>query len=255
VLRSRDVNGVRTVSKREYYALCVAAFALSLCSAIAIEVALGRLFRVDLFRHQGIYWASAIGFLVARAVDPVLRRLALSLSAKTLEIHRRVGAVAAELGSSDGEAVILTGSSRLDRRFFRNLALLFAVIFITMNIPYPSVASLEDVIFIWLPAVVLFFSLRRLGSWGRADGTGIWLKSEWLGAWTHLAWSDIASCEITTDYDAFGRPIRVMPVLKDALGKVLLAPPLEGIELADQERLAKYVRARLPKTKLDLAEL
>ena len=69
-----------------------------------------------------------------------------------------------------------------------------------------------------------------------------------------VPWSAVATCEIHTCYDAFGRSSHVLFVLKDRDGRDLMIPNLLGTTFEDQERLARFIRAKLPKAKDDLLE-
>jgi hypothetical protein len=64
-----------------------------------------------------------------------------------------------------------------------------------------------------------------------------------------VPWSDVATCEIETYYDTFGSPAIIRPILKDSAGRELMSMDLLQTELQDQQRLVKYIQARLPKTK------
>jgi hypothetical protein len=70
-----------------------------------------------------------------------------------------------------------------------------------------------------------------------------------------LHWSEIASCEIITRFDTFGKPFHIVPVFKDAFGRTLMRLSLCDVPMEFQERLLKHIKARLPKARVDLAEL
>jgi hypothetical protein len=63
-----------------------------------------------------------------------------------------------------------------------------------------------------------------------------------------VLWSQIKAYEILTYYNRSGRPVLIQPVFKDILGKELLSLDLMAIKMADQERLVKYIKTRLPKS-------
>ena len=71
----------------------------------------------------------------------------------------------------------------------------------------------------------------------------------------HVPWPDILTCELQTLYDPFGKPILIRPILKGHNGKPLMELNLMYIKIEDQERIVKYIRAKLPKTQIDPWEL
>jgi hypothetical protein len=64
----------------------------------------------------------------------------------------------------------------------------------------------------------------------------------------------VATCEIETYFDTFGKPIIIRPVLKGCDGEALLTLNLLYTKIEDQERLVKYIKARLPKPNDDFWE-
>ena len=64
----------------------------------------------------------------------------------------------------------------------------------------------------------------------------------------------MATCEIETYFDTFGRPVFTRPTLKGWGGEALLSLNLLGVKMEDQERLVKYIKAKLPKPKDDCFE-
>ena len=62
------------------------------------------------------------------------------------------------------------------------------------------------------------------------------------------------TCEIHTFYDSSGSPILIQPILKDRRGRELMIPDLSHTRLEDQERLATYIRAKLPKSQEEFLE-
>lgn len=70
-----------------------------------------------------------------------------------------------------------------------------------------------------------------------------------------VPWSEIETCELVTHHDTFGNLVLIVPVFKDASGTDVLKLDLTATPIEDQERLVKYIKARLPKSKHELAEL
>lgn len=66
-----------------------------------------------------------------------------------------------------------------------------------------------------------------------------------------VPWSAVATCEIETYHDTFGKPVLIRPILKGADGEPLLTLNLLSTAMEDQERLVKYIKAKLPKPKDD----
>ena len=113
-------------------------------------------------------------------------------------------------------------------------------------------------------ALVGFFGLGAgyclyEGRWGKpqawADGSGITgYPVGFHFRRRFVPWSDVATCEIETYYDTFGKPVIVKPILKGWNGEPLLALNLLYTKWEDQERLVKFIKAKLPKPKADLWE-
>jgi hypothetical protein len=68
-------------------------------------------------------------------------------------------------------------------------------------------------------------------------------------------WSQIKACQIVTYYNRWGKPIVTLPVFKDLLGKELLSLDLLAIKMADQERLVKFIKTRLPRSPVETWDL
>ncbi len=69
-----------------------------------------------------------------------------------------------------------------------------------------------------------------------------------------VPWSDVATCEIETYFDTFGQQVLIRPILKGWRGETLMMLQLLWTSIEDQQRLVKYIKARLPKPKDDLWE-
>ena len=91
----------------------------------------------------------------------------------------------------------------------------------------------------WLPGQYLV----------RADSLGIFGHPRGLPFRRKLVpCSQIDTCEIVTCYDIFGDCAAIQPVFKDRLGRDLLNLDLHRVMPVDQDRLIKYIKARLPKS-------
>ncbi len=69
-----------------------------------------------------------------------------------------------------------------------------------------------------------------------------------------MPWSDVATCEIETFSNTFGEPVLVRPTLKGWNGESLMALYLLYTRMEDQDRLVKYIKAKLPKPKPTLSD-
>jgi hypothetical protein len=67
-----------------------------------------------------------------------------------------------------------------------------------------------------------------------------------------VPWSEVETCEIETIHDTFGTPILIRPVFKDQDGRKLMTLDLIHTRFEDQERLAAYIRTRLPQPRENL---
>lgn len=70
-----------------------------------------------------------------------------------------------------------------------------------------------------------------------------------------VPWSDVQTCEFQTMYDTFGKPILIKPVLRGRNGEKLMEINLLHAPMAQQEKLAKFIKMRLPKPQVDPWEL
>ena len=93
----------------------------------------------------------------------------------------------------------------------------------------------------------------RNGCKGRATVEGIYPAPAGPYFFNRMVhWSDIESCEIVSQFDTFGKLILITPVFKDTFGNTLLKLDLSGTRIEDQERLVTYIKAKLPRSKLEV---
>lgn len=64
-----------------------------------------------------------------------------------------------------------------------------------------------------------------------------------------VPWSEVATCEVETFRNTIGQTKMVRPVLKRENGETIMAVNLEYVSIEDQQRLVRYLKARLPKVK------
>ncbi len=220
--------------------------------AVKLSRALGHQLNVGLIGGLGLP-----NMILSRiALDRVLKRFGLSRSGKTME--RRGRTVAIPEGDVDDDEVV---EVRFPKSFVRFLFLgcLAGCVLLAAG---PRLVSQPDV---WLAALCYpmsaFFGLGFLGflfdrkpqAWADRDGiTGYTAGNQFRRRF--VAWSEIASCEIETFYDTFGKPVLTRPILKGWNGEPLMSLYLLYTSMEDQERLVKYIKARLPKPKDDFWE-
>lgn len=94
------------------------------------------------------------------------------------------------------------------------------------------------------------------GCWVRADQRGVFgFPARYALRRKLLPWSKIATCDIVTRHDPFGTPYLIVPVFKDELGRKLMTLSLYGVPMECQRRLVEYIKAKLPKARVDIEEL
>lgn len=246
----------RTVSKETFESVVIG---LILTFTMA-EMILGLTFELALHRpfNGGMFgFLFGLNIVLARiAADRIFRRLGMSRSGKTLEIRART--VAFPEGEVADDDVV---EVHCPRSLVRGLLVLCAVICLAMTFilvfmrPPPKGAIIG-----WL--LLGTFGAFGLNAWWdgktpqvRADAGGI-LGYPWGMSFRRkfVPWSDVATCEIETHYDTFGSLVITRPILKDSAGRELISLSLLNTEPQDQQRLVKYIRAKLPKTKEDFWE-
>ena len=249
-------SGLHTVSKMAYVLL---AFALTTGAALATILASWVTgVRLEGYVSSGLVVVDVL--LGTLGADAILRRLGLSRSGKTVEVRGRTTAFHAG-GVDHGQVVEV----RIPRPFLVKLGVVCLGLCLAFSLPLATAprGALRDiralayllVTVTGLGALNCFYEAR----WGkpnaRADGVG--MTGYTLGRRRRrrfVAWSDVATCEIETCYDTFGKPYLVELTLRGGDGRALLTPDLLYTSPVDQDRLVKFIKARLPKTKVDVWE-
>lgn len=250
----------KTISKAVFGCLSWSLFVVLFFAQLGISVALSRGFDI----HVPPGWIGGLGvvhlFLARLAADAILKSMGLSRSGKTVEARGRTVALAEGEVDDDEVVEVRHPASFLTQLGVMCLAicLLFAGLFVV--IPHDLMRGTVG----WFYVLIGFFALEAVfcfyqREWGapqaRADASGIRGAPVGFHLKTRFVpWSDVATCEIETYHDTFGKPIIIRPILKGWDGTALLALDLRYTKLEDQERLVKYIRARLPKPKLDVWE-
>ena len=93
---------------------------------------------------------------------------------------------------------------------------------------------------------------------GEAEGAGRCVRDHELSASflirLFVPWSDMGEVQIVTAYDTFGKPVFMMPSLKGWNDEALIAMDFQYTKVEDQERLVRYIKAKLPRAVDELGE-
>lgn len=186
-------------------------------------------------------------------VDRLFKRFGLSRSGRTREVRGRASALP-EGAVGDEEVVEV----RFPKSFVRFLfwaclgGCLFCTAVLTL-MPRPDTATTSAGIFLiglfGLGTVNIWWD-RKPQAWADRDGITGYPTGPHLFR-RFVPWSEVDACEIETFYNTFGKPVIVRPTLKDRDGRALMVMNLQYTQLEDQERLVKYIKAKLPKPKDD----
>jgi hypothetical protein len=249
----------KTVSKAMFLCVALSFFFVCALAEYPLAVVLAR----ELGPQTGLWIAWLALFSLSSswlATAGLFKLLGMSLSGTTLEIRGR--AYVPSEGDGDHDEVVEVHNSRGMNLWYSAvmwLCLLFSLaIILLVGIKPPP--TRQDVVSACI--MVAFFGSGALFiRWGkarpsvRADARGI--HGYPLGLHFRrrfVPWSVVATCEIRTVYDTYGTPTAILPILKDGQGRVLMVPNLVHTRFEDQERLARYIRAKLPKAKDDYFE-
>jgi hypothetical protein len=246
----------RTVSKSAFgclsWTLCFVIFAAEIGVALAVSEGVGVPFdggRIGAF--------VMLNFALSKvAADGILKLMGLSRSGKTVETRGRTVALPeGEVGGGD-VVEVRCSSSDITRSGVFCLIFCLPFVLILVTIPHDQIKGIGGAY-----ALVGAFGLAAgyflyEGRWGKpqawSDASGITgypIGSAFRRRF--VPWSDVATCEIETYYDTFGKPVIIRPILKGYHGEPLLTLNLQLTKMEDQERLVKYIKAKLPKPKVD----
>ncbi len=249
----------RTISKGFFECLVFLTLILitiaELLSALVASLALGVRIQVSWIGGLGL-----LNYILARlAVDGLLKRFGMSRSGKTREIRGRTVALA-EGEVADDEVVEL----RIPSWLTTTLGVMSLGFSLVILLILPAIPGAQNDTVVWADAIMGFMGLGGVyflieTRWGKPQAWADWSGVTGYPVGFHVSrrfvpWSDVATCEIETDHDTFGKPVILRPILKGWYGEVLLTLNLRYTEMEDQERLVKYIRAKLPKSKEDFWE-
>jgi hypothetical protein len=247
---------VKTVSKATFGCLSWAIFFVILLIEIALSVTVSRVVGV---RYEG-GWIGGLGLLnliLSRVVaDRILKLMGLSRSGKTVEVRGRTVAFPEGEVADDEVVEVRCPSSFITGLFWMSL-LMFLLLAVLITLSPPSGTVMVGLGYL----LIAFFGLGAgycfyERTWGNpqawADSSGI--TGYPVGFYFRrrfVPWSRVATCEIETFYDTFGKPVIIRPILKGFDNEALMTLNLLFTKLEEQERLIKYIKAKLPKPKYD----
>ena len=242
----------RTVSKAAFgclsWTLCFLIIAVEFAVALAVSKGFG--LRLDGGWIGGL--ALPIFILSKVAADGILKLMGLSRSGKTVEARGRTVVLAAGEAGDDEVVEVRCPSSLITGLGMAFLTCCLLIVLVLVVIPHDQMEGVG-----WAYALIGFFGLGAgyflyEGRWGKpqawADASGI--TGYPVGFHFRrrcIPWSDVATCGIETHYDTFGKPVIIMPILKGWNDEPLITLNLQYTKLEDQERLVKYIKAKLPK--------
>ena len=204
----------------------------------------------------------AFDLLFARwLTDQFFKTLRLSGSGRMVETRGRVAEEVRE--SDDLDLVILRHSPSSSNMVTGILLGCVVLVFIISEIPRPghprtgrvSLRLLDG----WILGLAALAYARRYAKIMRIDAQG--LKLPGIFPWSRpspIPWKRIATCDLVTIRNPFGKVAVVYPVFKDQDGNDLCRPLAGGFLQASQEdrqRVLKFLTKRFPKLDRDPFEL
>jgi hypothetical protein len=249
----------RTVSKTTFVCLYWTLLLVILLAEFAVAAVISKSLGI---RLEGV-WIGGLGILnlilSKVAADRILKLMGLSRSGKTVEARGRTVALPEGEVGDDEVVEVRCPPSLIMGLGVALLALCLLIALILYAVPHGQMEGGG-----WAYVLIGFFGLGAGYCfyerwWGtpqaRADSSGITgLPVGYHMRSRFVPWSDVATCEIETYYDTFGKPVIIRPILKGSDGEPLMKLNLMYTTMDDQERLVKYIKAKLPKPKYDFWE-
>jgi hypothetical protein len=194
------------------------------------------------------------------AAERFFKTLGLSRSGNSVETWDRIGANHDRI-VADEEVVEF--KEPVSHNIFGFVFFLVFGLFSMLGILYSHVVGVHPAqLVFWHVAGVLFggcaiqLALASDGCWVRADQRGVFgYPARYALHRKLLYWSKIATCDIVTRHDPFGTPYLIVPVFRNEFGQKLMSSSLHGIPMECQMRLVKYIKTKLPKARVEFAEL
>jgi hypothetical protein len=240
----------RAISKAAFECLV---FVMIVVLAITERIAASAVGRTLGLRIEGgwIGGLTVLNMVLARvAVDGILKRFGLSRSGKTLEVRGRTVAFPEGEVADDEVVEVRCPPSVITGLGVACLIFCLIIALILVAVPHGRMEGIG-----WAYALIAFFGLGAgyclyEGRWGRPQA---WADASGVTGYP-VGWSALATCEIETYFDTFGKPVIIRPVLTGCDGEALLTLNLLYTKMEDQERLVKYIKAKLPKPNDDFWE-
>jgi hypothetical protein len=191
------------------------------------------------------------------AVDGILKLLGMSRSGKTVDIRGRAAAIPEGNVADDDVAEVHCPESLIRGLIIICVVCCLGVALMLTLIPHSQMKGVGSayVLIAISGSGAFYFWWQKVKPIAWADREGITgYPVGFHVVRRFVPWSEVAACEIETFHDTFGKPVVVRPILKDRDGRALMALNLLLTRFEDQERLVKYIKAKLPKPKVDLWE-
>jgi hypothetical protein len=194
------------------------------------------------------------------AAEAIFKLLGISRSGKTIEVRGRVAGLTE--GATDDSEVVevrISGWSRwvIWSQIVFVLLICLGMILILVLVPHSKMKGVGYAygILAFFCSGIFFLVWLKDHAIARADASGILGHPDGLHfRRKFVPWSEVALCEIHTYYDTFGSPRLLVPILRGWRGQELISLNVSGTRFRDQERLVKYIRAKLPKSRDDFWE-
>jgi hypothetical protein len=255
-------KAVRIVSKREFYFVsAVMTFIFT-----AAELFLGPYISLKLDLHIPDFMQQPSGLIIANWVisfflaDRFFKMLGMSRGGNSVETWERIPAKPDGF-VADNEVVEHTESGP---------ACAFAFVFMfpfgllgLLGVVYSHLVGAHPMQLIFWYVCAIFcggHAIQTFVAWDgcyvRADRRGVFgYPARYAVRRKLLPWSEVATCDIVTRHDPFGKPYLIVPVFKNESGTKLMTLSLWGIPMECQLRLVKYIKAKLAKARVDFAEV
>ena len=250
----------RTISKGVFGCLVFVTTVVLIVGESIVAGIAGRALGIRLGRAFG--GLAFLNIVLARVlVDAALKRRGLSRSGMTREIQGRAVAVAVAEGEvADDETVEV----RVNQSYVTGLGVMcFAfglfIALILVLVPNNQMTGVGSAyVLIACFAIGGGYCIYE-GKWGKPQ---VWADASGITGYTYknqfrrkfIPWADVATCEIVTSFDTFGKPWIIRPILKGFDGEEIMTVNLTSTKFEDQERLVTYIKAKLPKPKDDFWE-
>jgi hypothetical protein len=244
----------RTVSKATFGCLKISLMILFALAANVAVICLSRAWDVR-FQPSWMGGLTMLYMVLSHiAADKTLKLLGLSRSGRVVEVRSR-----SPFDSDDDAPLDDIAEARLSSGMITFLLIGLPVMGLFL-LASPLFMGEEEGVIRWLGLGMGAFFLvcfvhvlwDRKNPQARADAEGVTgYPSPRAVRRMFVPWSDVLTCEIQTIYDTFGKPVLLRPILRGHNGETLMELNLLQTPIAEQERVVKFIKARLPKTHVD----